>query len=322
MIRCSQRTPWLQLTFVVVAIFCCFAADSRGGGYQYDVGVAKVDVTPGYPIRLNGFGSRREESEGITQRIWAKALAIGADDAKPVVLITLDSLGVREAMVDEVARRLKEKAGIERDRIAVTFSHSHTTPKLTNVCDTIFSSPISAEHQAHIDQYTAELTDAMEQAALKALADRKPSTLSWAVGNVEFAANRRTPGGPVDHDLPLLVVKSADDGAVRAIYVTYACHCVSLSDNKISGDWSGFAQEAIERTHPGVTALVSIGCGSDSNPNFGVAGRSLEAAVDQGGQISDEVERLLAGPLQADQRAGDGQAVAHRFAAQRAADSR
>ena len=83
MIRCSQRASWLQLTFVVVAIFCCFAADSRGGGYQYDVGVSKVDITPGYPIRLNGFGSRREESEGITQRIWAKALAIGADEAKP-----------------------------------------------------------------------------------------------------------------------------------------------------------------------------------------------------------------------------------------------
>jgi len=291
--RCSVLSGLISaLSLLIVG-----SSSVRGDSSIYDVGVAKVDVTPGYPIRLNGFGNRREESEGITQRIWAKALAIGSDEAKPVVLITLDSLGVREAMVDEVARRLKEKAGIERDRIAVTFSHSHTTPKLTNVCDTIFSSPISAEHQAHIDQYTAELTDAMEQAALKALADRKPSTLSWTVGNVEFAANRRTPGGPVDHDLPLLVVKSADDGAVRAVYVTYACHCVSLTDNKISGDWSGFAQEAIERTHPGVTALVSIGCGSDSNPNFGVAGRSLEAAVDQGGQISDEVERLLAGPL-------------------------
>lgn len=263
----------------------------------YEVGVGKIDVTPAYPIRLNGFGGRRDESIGVTQRIWAKAIAIGSDEAQPAVLITLDSLGVREAMVDEVARRLKEKAGIERDRVAVTFSHSHTTPKLTNVCDTIFSSPISAEHQAHIDQYTAELTDAVEKVALEALADRKPSTLSWAVGSVGFAVNRRTPGGPVDHDLPILVVKSADDGAVRAIYVSYACHCVTLSDNKISGDWSGYAQEAIERTHPGVVALVSIGCGSDSNPSSGVAGSNTAAAADQGSQICDEVDRLLAGTL-------------------------
>lgn len=293
----SVRAWRSAVAFLAVSLFATTPAWADDATV-YDVGVGKIDITPAYPIRLNGFGSRREESEGITQRIWAKALAIGSDEAKPVVLITLDSLGVREAMVEEVARRLKEKAGIERDRIAVTFSHSHTTPKLTNVCDTIFSSPIPTEHQARIDQYTAELTDAMEQAALAALADRKPSTLAWAVGKVGFATNRRTPGGPVDHDLPMLVVKSADDGSVRAVYLTYACHCVSLTDNKISGDWSGFAQEMIERSHPGVTALVSIGCGSDSNPNFGAAGRSLEAAVDQGRQISDEVDRLLAGPFQ------------------------
>ena len=45
-----------------------------------EVGVAQIDITPDYPIRLNGYGSRRTESEGIVQRIWAKALAIGSDD--------------------------------------------------------------------------------------------------------------------------------------------------------------------------------------------------------------------------------------------------
>jgi hypothetical protein len=37
---------------------------------------------------------------------------------------------------------------------------------------------------------------------LAALEDRKPSRFSWAIGDVDFAANRRTPGGPVDHSLP------------------------------------------------------------------------------------------------------------------------
>ena len=37
------------------------------------VGVAEVDITPDYPIRLSGYGSRRTESDGIIQRIWAKA---------------------------------------------------------------------------------------------------------------------------------------------------------------------------------------------------------------------------------------------------------
>jgi putative membrane-bound dehydrogenase-like protein len=273
------------------------AANTMAAESEYKVGVAKVDITPGYPVRLNGFGGRREESEGITQRIWAKALAIQFGDSAPAVLISIDSLGIRTPMVEEVARRLKEKFGVERDHIAVAFSHSHTTPKVNGACDTIFSSPIPPEHQAHIDRYTAELTDALEEVAVKALADRQPSKLEWAVGKVAFAKNRRTEGGPVDHDLPMLVVKSAEDDSVRAIYVTYACHCVTLSNNKISGDWSGFAQEAIERNNPGVIGLVSIGCGSDSNPESGVTGANTAAAADQGAQIADEVTRLLKGKL-------------------------
>jgi hypothetical protein len=50
----------------------------------YQVGVAQVDITPDYPIRLSGFGFRRTESEGVTQRIWAKALAIQDKSSKPV----------------------------------------------------------------------------------------------------------------------------------------------------------------------------------------------------------------------------------------------
>ncbi|HSG71635.1 MAG TPA: hypothetical protein VLA12_14535, partial [Planctomycetaceae bacterium] len=47
---------------------------------RWTVGVATVDITPDYPVRLNGFGFRREESEGVRQRIHAKALAIGNSD--------------------------------------------------------------------------------------------------------------------------------------------------------------------------------------------------------------------------------------------------
>ena len=284
--------------FVAVAISgtSSVASEENLQAY-YSVGVARHEITPNYPVRLNGFGSRRTESVGVTQPIWAKALAIGADDEKPVVLITLDNLGIRQTMVDEVARRLQQRCGIDRDRVAVTFSHTHTAPKVMGACDTIFSTPIPPDHQAHIRRYTAELTDALESVAVAALADRRPSTLSWTAGHVGFAKNRRPLGGPVDHSLPVLVVKSVDDRSVRAIYTTYACHCVTLSNNKISGDWAGFAQRAIELRRPGVIAMTSIGCGSDANPDSGVTWDNTAAAADQATQIADEVDRLLPGTL-------------------------
>lgn len=287
-----KRCIWLG-GIACVALF--WLEPGIGAAETYQVGIAKVDITPAYPIRLNGFGFRREESEGVSQRIWAKALAIGQADEPPVVLLTVDSLGVRLPMIEEVASRLHKEFGITRERVALTFSHSHCTPKVNGSCDNIFSSPIPTSHQEHIDRYTQELTEHLVTVAVAAVRDRKPATLEWNVGTVRFAKNRRTPGGPVDHDLPMLIARG-ENGEPRAIYVSYACHCVTLSFNQISGDWSGYAQELIERKFPGAVALVSIGCGSDSNPVSGVTGDKIDVATQQGAEIADEVGKLLSGP--------------------------
>lgn len=272
-----RNHPCHGLTLFLLLILFPIAARAQDAA-AYAVGVSKVDVTPDYPIRLNGFGGRREESEGVSQRIYARAIAISHADGLPLVLVAVDSLGVRIGMVDEIARRLKERFDVPREQFAVTFTHSHCTPKVNGSSDNIFSQPIPPAHQEHIDQYTRELTDKIEQAVVVAIENRQPSRLSWGVGNVGFAKNRRTPGGPVDHDLPMLVVRNVDDDHIRAIYVSYACHCVTLSFNQINGDWAGYAADMIERTTPGAVALVSIGCGSDSNPSSGVTGDKVQIA--------------------------------------------
>ncbi len=263
----------------------------------YDVGISVVDITPDYPIRLNGFGNRREESEGVSQPIHARAMAISQGDQPPLVLVVLDSLGIRTPMVDAAAARLAETHNLPRKNLAVTFSHSHCTPKVNGACDNIFSSAIPAEHQKHIDQYTKALTNHIATAAAKAIDSRKPATLHWAVGEAKFAKNRRDVGGPVDHDLPMLVVKDSETGQPRAIYVSYACHAVTLSFNQISGDWPGYAAAMIERQVPGVTAMVSIGAGSDQNPVSGVTGDKVDVAAQQGVEIATDVKRLLEGKL-------------------------
>jgi hypothetical protein len=287
------KCGWLSL-FALLALCLPILAGAEDG---YSIGVGKADITPEYPIRLNGFGFRRDESQGITQRISAKALAIRYRDEAPVLLLAIDSLGVRSTLVDEVVHRLNAKMPIPREHVALTYSHSHTTPKVAGVCDNIFSMPIPEPHQTHIDQYTHELTNAIGRAALEALSSMRPGQLAWGVGRHELAQNRRTPGGPVDHALPVLVVRESD-GALRAVYFSYACHCVTLAHNQISGDWAGYAQEAVEKNHPGCLALVSIGAGSDSNPASGVVHGRVEVAAAQGAEIAAEIDRVLQQPLQ------------------------
>src|SRR5436305_14827006 len=161
----------------------------------YKAGVAKVDVTPDHPIRLNGFGFRRAESEGVYQKVWAKALALDTGDGKPAVLITVDVLGIPADVYDELARRLA-KAGVTKDRLAVTATHTHTGPMLAGANPTIFGTPIPKEHQANIDRYNPVVLDKLEAVALAALKELKPAKLNWGVGSVGFGMNRRTKGGP------------------------------------------------------------------------------------------------------------------------------
>src|SRR5262245_26028697 len=59
----------------------------------YEVGLARVDVTPDTPIRLSGFASRLTESTGVREHIFARAMAIRpAHGGEPAVIVTVDSL--------------------------------------------------------------------------------------------------------------------------------------------------------------------------------------------------------------------------------------
>ncbi len=279
--RCSALI--LALAFVLPGLR---AADSL-----LPVGVAAVDITPDYPVRLNGFGYRRAESEGVTARIWAKALVIADEKEGPAVLITTDNLCVSDEITKEVAERLRPKIGLKLERLTVTATHTHTAPMLAGVAPTIFGTNIPPEHLAHIEQYTREFKDKLVQVAEQAFQNVRPAQLSRGIGEVKFAINRRTPGGPVDHDLSALFVRSPS-GEIRAVYFSYACHCVTLGHNLISGDWSGYAQAAVQKMFPGAVALASVGCGADSNPNARGSATNLVPAIQQGQEVADEIKRL------------------------------
>ena len=278
------RSTLALICFAAVGVLAADKVPTR------PIGVARIDITPDYPIRLSGYAVRKTEATNAVQKLWAKALALGSDQEGPAILITVDNTGVPKHVRDEVVARLRKKK-IDPDRIAICSSHSHTTPYLDGYLPTLFGEALPPDHQAHVERYTRELTDAIEKVALEALKNRQPGRLSWAQGQAGFAANRRTPGGPVDHDLPMLAVTDAK-GQVRALFVNYACHCTTVDpkDNALCGDWAGYAQEYLEHDHPGVTVLVAIGCGADANPK---PRPGLNFAQQHGQEIATNVNQLL-----------------------------
>jgi len=272
------------------------------------VGVAKIDITPPYPIRLTGYANRTTESDGVAQHIWAKALAIGSDEGDgPVLLMTVENCGVPESLTRVVVKRLVRELHLRPERINICSTHCHTGPWLVGFLPLHTVEGIPPEHREHMRQYTDQLGRWMVEVSQKALQSRQPARLRWAQGQVNFSMNRRpvkdgrcpglgvNPQGPVDHSLPMLRVDDPQ-GEVRAVVLDYACHCTTLTGkhNEIHGDWAGCAMGLIEARHPGATALVCIGCGADANPE---PRSEMEYVTRHGEAVADEVQRLLAGPL-------------------------
>ena len=298
-----------SIVAAVLTTVACATAPSKASSTAttaINVGVAEIDITPEEPIRLTGYGNRVEPTGDVQQRLWARALAFG-DGRRTAVLITADLIGVPRQLSDGLARRLAD-AGVERGTLAISATHTHTGPSLSGVLPYIFNSPATPPQQAAIDRYTNRLSALLEKVARAALADRRPAQLAWAQGRATFAANRRvvkdgkwtgfgvTPGGAVDHDLPILAVRG-NDGALRAVLVSYACHATTLEGrhNFIHGDWPGMTRELLQKRHPGAIALVAIGTGADSNPN--PRGGGLPDVERHAEAVAAEVDRLLATPM-------------------------
>jgi hypothetical protein len=155
-----------------------------------DVGVASIDITPEGPIRLAGYGARvKTESDGVLQKLHAKAMAFGSDTENASVLITVDLVGITWPLTSKLADQLAKKAGIQPGHLVICASHTHGGPEIGNLLNILqyrpsyFSDSLLALDQLdHIAEYREQLSLKLEEVALAALKNRKPSLVAWGQG--------------------------------------------------------------------------------------------------------------------------------------------
>ncbi|MCH9792568.1 MAG: neutral/alkaline non-lysosomal ceramidase N-terminal domain-containing protein, partial [Planctomycetes bacterium] len=279
--------------FLVVTVFAGYIpslmAEDRS---THSVGIAKVDITPDYPVLLSGYASRSTELiSRVEQQLWARAIAVQDEQNQSHVLISVDNCGVSASVTKAVVANLKDKYKIAPENLVICSTHTHSAPMLNGVLLNLYIKDLSLQELAVIDRYTQDLITKLTQVAVNAIKDAQPSVLDWGIGSATFAKNRRQITGPKDHSLPILRVKN-EAGQTRAILVNYACHCTTLGGVPfMSGDWAGCAVEGIEADLPGSMAMVVIGCGADQNPKF--RGDDQGAARVNGKEIAEGVRRRL-----------------------------
>lgn len=264
----------------------------------WKAGIARAIITPEESVWMAGYSSRDHPSKGILVDLWAKVLVIEDAKGKKVVLVTTDLLGFPKKMSDHIRDQLSIKYGLTRAQIALTSSHTHTGPVLSEALFDIY--PIDAKQIEVIRDYSNILEKKIVKLTGDAINSMVPAQLYSQNGVARFQVNRRnniestlsnqtTLNGPNDYAVPVLKVNDAS-GNLIAIAFGYACHPTVLNFYQFSGDYPGFAQIELEKLHPGASAMFFQGAGADLNP---LPRRTVPLAHQYGRELAAAVDRVL-----------------------------
>jgi neutral ceramidase len=301
MIQQVSRRGFLKQSALVAA---CAPAAVAAKSSAWKAGIAKLVITPEKPVWLAGYGSKRPP-DGKLHDLWMKALALEDAGGHRAVLITSDFQGVPKSMSDRVFAQLQTKYQLSREQVMFTFSHNHCGPRLGD--DLVDYYPVEPQQAELVQEYTDLMMTKCVTLVGEALANLAPAQLAQGEGKATFAVNRRnnreadvpamlasgTPlAGPVDHAVPVLTV-TRPAGDLAAVVFGYACHPTTLSFFTWCGDYPGFAQLELEKSHPGAVAMFVNTCGGDQNP---LPRRTVQFCEKYGHMLATAVEDVLQQP--------------------------
>ncbi len=237
-------------------------------------GIARVDITPDLPVEMGGYGARKGLSEGVHDRIFARAIAFESSGNR-LVMVSLDLVGLGDAYESLQTAVLKE-FGLKPEELLLAWTHTHSGP-----------SPGLNRERAHPNNisYTESLKLKLLKVVREAFNGMTPAHTAVGAGSSPVGASRRVlkadgstrsggaslarnPYGPTDKEVLVLKVTKPDGTPIAAVF-DYATHNTSMGarNMQISGDVLGVAQQFVEKIlGPNTLAPAFVGAAGDINP--------------------------------------------------------
>ena len=298
------RTTLLLLSLAVVPVGLARAQSA------WNVGAARVSITPAKSLWMGGFSDRTKPSDGVGLDLHARAVAFEDSSGRRAVIVSVELVGLPANVSRTIADRANRRYGLSRDRLLLNVTHTHCGPVVDHLLDGIYD--LTPQQWADVEAYARELEDKVVDVIGEALHNLAPARLSFGQTNASFGVNRRLDegrkwgpnyAGPADHDVPVLRVEG-EHGEVRAVLFGFGCHASTLPPpyHKYQGDYPGVASKCLEARHPDAVALFVMGAGGDVKPFpcntlelVEKYGELLAATVEY--QMTEEPMVAIGGPL-------------------------
>ena len=236
----------------------CGDSNADAGGEQaaaFSVGYAQRDITPSGSVSLTGFGDADERfSVRVTEPLYATCIAVKDAAGDTVIIVAYDLINCAEVWSIPVREAVAEATGVAYDNVMLHSSHTHSGPNIAKM----------PPYQAQVQALTVE-------AAVEAMADLTPATMSGtftrvqekiscvrhyllvdgtymgegvgAVPKSDLIGHTRQP------DNLLQMVKFQREGKKDIVMMNWQAHYLGskLDYNAITSDYPGVARATVEK---------------------------------------------------------------------------
>ena len=203
---------------------------------------------------LDGYGFRLSPAESIRDDLHAKAMAVLSGDIMHLIF-SIDLIGLTEYTYGLVAGNISAGTGVPKERIALSFIHTHSAPAVGTLADV----------SVNMD-YIAYVADRCIDAAKRAVSRAVPCSVMTAVlpEELKHIKNRRG-RDPIDRRIKAAAFRDAD-GELKGVICSASCHAVINTKPAVSADWLSVLNRV---STDGVPYLFLQGRGADINPTMG-----------------------------------------------------
>ena len=256
-------------------------------------GSAQIDITPKDSQFLFGYPHVQRYSTGVHDRLLSSALYL-SDGQTKAIFVANDIIFVGKDLVARARNRIKKATGLPTPNIMITASHTHSGPHTVNY---ISNEADPAVPKAD-EKYLQFMEDCIVEAATKAFENAQDAKLGLAIADdTGVGTNRRDPAGPADHQVPVLMVKSADGHKNIACMLICSMHPTVLHEDSslISGDFPSLSKKYLQENVLGkdCPVLHHTGPAGNQSPRHVTKANTFEEADRLGQILGKAVEKAI-----------------------------
>lgn len=204
------------------------------------IGYAKVNITPSHPLKLAGYGDRREAHYTVVHdSIFVRTIVI-TNGTERIALVSADLLLIPPTVTYRLERELPA-IGFTLNNTYLGATHSH------NSIGHWGKSVIGFMYGRYEDSIVQFITDKIKQSILLASKNSIPSSIRTThIPLRQPLRNRINEHGGLDSLLHVIEIQRSDNS--RLIVMSYAAHatCLNTSNPELSRDYPGKLVDELE----------------------------------------------------------------------------